>query len=1260
VDEQSIFLQALEIEDRQKRGEWLESVCGGDDGLKGRIEALLSNQEDVGSFLEQPPAEFEATVLTGPQAGDRAAALEAGLAASFEGDEAVVVGKAGHSVLRVLGQTVDLPRVALRESQAEGDDPVARPNSSEVPQSDSDSRYQLQGEIARGGMGAIIKGRDIDLGRDLAIKVLLDSHKDRPEVIQRFVEEAQIGGQLQHPGIAPIYELGQFSDRRPFFAMKLVKGQTLSRLLGDREDATEERGRFIGIFEQVCQTMAYAHSRGVIHRDLKPANIMVGAFGEVQVMDWGLAKVLSSGGIADEKQSQMKQQGQSIIQTLRSGAGSDSPEAVGSVGSQTQMGSVMGTPAYMPPEQALGEIDQLDQRADVFGLGAILCEILTGQPAYVAENGTQVFRMASRGKLDDAFARLDDCGADAELVTLAKDCLALEPTERPKDAGILAERVTAYLETVEQKLRDTELAKVDAQVRAEELRRRQRLAFRTGSAIVATLLIGTSVSLWQMVRANAAEKLARDEATRATAAEKLARDEATRATAAEQLAKEEAVRATAAEKKTAETLAEVAAERDAKDLARKEAQQVSTFLTDILRSPDPTRDGREIKVVELLDGAAKKLETDLADQPETRASLQHTLAETYVALGLYREAIPLREANRDYHLATSGPEHRDTLSAMNSLAVSYLAAGRYDDARKLLEEVLPLFRKVVSPEHPDTLIVMGNLSSVYGLIGRNDEELKLNEEVLTLLRKVLGPKHSLTLTAMGNLANSYKNADRYDEAIKLGEEVLTLRRKVLGPEDPGTLIAMSNLAIFYDSAGRYDEAVKLCEEVLTLSRKVHGEEHPFTLSVMTILADAFDPVASRWDAGRLDEAVKLHEEVLTLRRKVLGREHPDTLRSMRSLATSYNNLGVALQSQGKAEEAIKLLEKALTLERKVHGEEHPDTLTAMIELAYPYSDLGFELEPQGKAEEAIEAWQKALELNPRIQTNAPYYLGVLLQKAGKHNEAFTAYLIAIRNEVMTGEANKEIQEILNDPENLEACLLAVKAKPDLVLPAFTVFASTGNAEKARSLLAEAAVTNPEETQQAMKLAALQTWFGQEAGFTATQEQMLAWGANTEVSEAAERVAKLSCLLPIPDAESQTAVLTLARKAVELGKDDKAFLPWAHLALGMAEYRNSQYDEAIKSLSTAASTAPEKYQALISGTANFYHTMCLFQLGKKDEAQTLFTTTEESMRPLPTDENNPLADKANHDHLILWLAYREAKALLGVTDSSTADGQSEKE
>ena len=277
--------------------------------------------------------------------------------------------------------------------------------------------------------------------------------------------------------------------------MKLVKGQTLSKLLADRGDAADERGRFIGIFEQVCQTMAYAHSRGVIHRDLKPANIMVGAFGEVQVMDWGLAKVLQVGGVADEKKYQL-QQGQSIIQTMRSGVGSDSPGTFGSVGSETQMGSVMGTPAYMPPEQALGEVDQMDERADVFGLGAILCEILTGKPPYVAEDGTRVFRMASRGKLDDAFSRLETCGADEDLIALTKHCLELDPKARPRDAGVLAERVTGYLESVESKLRETEVKRAAEAARAIEARKRMRVTMALAASVLLMLSLGGGGWVW--------------------------------------------------------------------------------------------------------------------------------------------------------------------------------------------------------------------------------------------------------------------------------------------------------------------------------------------------------------------------------------------------------------------------------------------------------------------------------------------------------------------------------------------------------------------------------------------------------------------------------------------------------------------------------------------------------------------------------------------------------------------------------------------
>ncbi|MEM0926343.1 MAG: serine/threonine-protein kinase [Planctomycetota bacterium] len=265
---------ALAIDSAEGRERFLREQCDGDPALREQLRQRLA--DSAGERSRQVDAQ-------------RTASLDAGLATAFDEQEAVVLGRSDHSVLSSLGETVDVRRVSLRETGGEPQDESRRDSDAKF-----DSRYRLEGEIARGGMGAILKGRDTDLGRDLAIKVLLDHHKNDPRVIERFIEEAQIGGQLQHPGIAPVYELGQFADRRPFFSMKLIKGETLSRLLGERTDPAEDRGRFIGIFEQICQTMAYAHARGVIHRDLKPANVMVGAFGEVQVMDWGLAKVLSS------------------------------------------------------------------------------------------------------------------------------------------------------------------------------------------------------------------------------------------------------------------------------------------------------------------------------------------------------------------------------------------------------------------------------------------------------------------------------------------------------------------------------------------------------------------------------------------------------------------------------------------------------------------------------------------------------------------------------------------------------------------------------------------------------------------------------------------------------------------------------------------------------------------------------------------------------------------------------------------------------
>ena len=414
-----------------------------------------------------------------------------------------------------------LPHVLLRDTEPvdESDRGSRSSSSPEIPTlADRPARLQLFGEIARGGMGAILRGRDVDLGRELAVKVLLESNQGHPEVVRRFIEEAQIGGQLQHPGIVPVYELGAFADRRPYFAMKLVKGQTLAIARWPSADATRaaqallpgeksaltrgrgsddesdevssphplptERGtsptspRFLPIFEQVCQTMAYAHARGVIHRDLKPSNVMVGAFGEVQVMDWGLAKVLRQGDAADGVEPEHETE--SAISTVRSGSSDGASLA----------GSVLGTPSYMAPEQARGELDQVDERADVFGLGAILCEILTGQPPFVGQTREEIREKAARGDVADAFHRLDTCGADPELLSLARDCLAPDRQQRPRDAMQVAARMTAHLAGVQDRLRAAELARVEAQARAEEERKRRRLTVALAASVMGLVVLG--------------------------------------------------------------------------------------------------------------------------------------------------------------------------------------------------------------------------------------------------------------------------------------------------------------------------------------------------------------------------------------------------------------------------------------------------------------------------------------------------------------------------------------------------------------------------------------------------------------------------------------------------------------------------------------------------------------------------------------------------------------------------------------------------
>jgi serine/threonine protein kinase len=352
--------------------------------------------------------------------------------------------------------------------------------------------YEIAAEIARGGMGVIYQARDLAMNRTVAVKVLQDRYDIDSVTAARFIEEAQITGQLQHPGIPPIYHVGRMADGRPFLAMKLIKGQTLNALI--KSDETYNK---LAVIEAIAQAVGYAHAHGVIHRDLKPQNVMVGAFGEVQVMDWGLAKLLKSPP-SGRRQPAVEPPATPPVSTLFNPR-ADSP------GSDTRVGSILGTPAYMPPEQAKGELDQIDQRSDVFGLGAILCQMLTGRPPYDVPDAWVAMAHATLGLTADAFARLDACGAEPEVVALCKRCLAFAPEDRPADGNAVAAEVARLRAEAEERAKQAELAQARAEVQAEEQRKRRRLLQLAGGSILLTLLVGLGLSLWQMNRAIDAE-----------------------------------------------------------------------------------------------------------------------------------------------------------------------------------------------------------------------------------------------------------------------------------------------------------------------------------------------------------------------------------------------------------------------------------------------------------------------------------------------------------------------------------------------------------------------------------------------------------------------------------------------------------------------------------------------------------------------------------------------------------------------------------
>ena len=745
--------------------------------------------------------------------------------------------------------------------------------------------YSVEGEFARGGMGRILSARDRRLGRAVALKELQAGAT--PEAA-RFVREALVTARLQHPAIVPIYEAGRWPDGAPFYAMKLVSGRSLDALIRETS-GLPERLALLPHLLAVAEAVAYAHSQRVIHRDLKPANVLVGAFGETVLVDWGLAKDLnqpSSGNVEPD------------------------PAVVRVAGArdETVVGSVLGTPAYMPPEQARGQ--SVDERADVYALGAMLYYLLVGAPPHAGTTVQEVLAAAATHRPEPVESR--EPAAPGDLVALVTKAMDPDPARRYATAADLAADLRRF--------QTGQLVSAHRYSPGELLRRFVR---QHRAAVTVAAVSGMALAVAITAGFVAVERQAR--------------------------------------------IAE--AERDRARLEAAKATQVSTFLREMLGSADPRTQGRDVTVASMLDRASARLDEELAGQPDVKASLQLTLGQTYQGLGLLEPAERHLRSALEERRKLYGPDHADVARAQEAVAGVLLDRGELVPAEALFREALATFERAGEADTEHALTARSNLATTLENLGKLDEAEAAHRELVERSRRVLGPD-SLTLAvslnnlgivlgqreewtaaealhresldiirrakgprspeaaaALASVGAAIESRGDLAGAESLYRESLEIRRAALGPEHPDTVRSIYALAYLLRSRGVPKGAEALCREALSLRGRVLPDTHPIVAAVLQVLG------LSLLDQGRAREAEPLLRESLELRRATLPPDHW-------LLASSESVVGACLTALRRFPEAETLLLRAHEGLVASLGPTHERTLETRKRLVALYGAWG--------------------------------------------------------------------------------------------------------------------------------------------------------------------------------------------------------------------------------------------------------------------------------------------------------------------------------
>jgi tetratricopeptide (TPR) repeat protein/predicted Ser/Thr protein kinase len=767
--------------------------------------------------------------------------------------------------------------------------------------------YRIVRLLGEGGMGSVYEAEQDQPRRLVALKVIRTGQATA-ELLRRFELESEALARLQHPGIAQVYEAGTSDEGfgpQPYFAMEFIQGQTLREFAAERAPDIRQR---LELMARICDAVEHAHQHGIIHRDLKPGNILVDKTGQPKVVDFGVARVTD----ADARATQ-----------------------------HTDLGQLVGTLAYMSPEQVLGNPLLLDTRSDVYALGVILYELLAGRLPYTLSlklhEAVHTIREGDPAPLS-SISRV----FRGDVETIVSKALEKDKTRRYGSASALAEDIRRYLRE------EPILARApSASYQLQKFARRHKALVVSVAVVFVVLTAGVVASTLEAVRARRAERLAVEQLDRAD------RESATAKAVSEFLQND------------------VLAQADPGAQASPDA------------SPDPN-----LKVRVALDRAAARIAGKFDRQPLVEAAIRQTISDTYRDLGLFPEALHQAEQALAIRRKVLGEEARDTLTSlnqvaglyddqgnyqqsealyvevhgiaertlgegdplrltnMNDLGQLYLDEGKYSSAEPLLAKGLEISLRTTGEDDPGTLSSMHNLAYLYRLEGRFAEAETLYERVLKLRERVLGGQHPGTLLSMNNLAMLYSAEGKYDRAQALLSQALEIQRRIYGPEHPDTLSSMDNLGWMYARQGKYARAEALIKAALAIWIRRHGEEYPETLNSMHALALTY------FSEGRYAQSGALFGKVLDVERRVLGAAHPHTLDSM-------TDLGVSYRSQGRYAEAESLLTRALEAQRRVLGPDHPDTLRTMQSLAGCYR-------MRGKYAMAEPLLAKVLEVRRRV------------------------------------------------------------------------------------------------------------------------------------------------------------------------------------------------------------------------------------------------------------------------------------------------------